>query len=450
MIEELKKLAEKAENVRFEEKENESHRIKYALVLPFIRALGYDIFDPEEVEPGFEVIGDDRSETVKLDYVICPAEKARILVMMARPLEEGSMASPEKLRKAFSSSGARVAMYTDGIRYRFFSDLDEKGQMDQMPYLTMDLRKLKDPADQKKLIEELRWLSKGEFDIKKVGQKVFKKRLYDKVSRYLSRQTQKADPEFIRFIYRQVYDKPLNEEEQEIFKKVVRDVARKCMKSTEHEGRSTSGPEKEREDIEETGVGQPKVESEGMKEDQTIREVPGNRESSKGSGYDKQQAEREERSRKESVQKQDARNTSGKDVLDRDRIRRQRRLTGTNLEENSSTVRNGEEPRFKYIEGQGKSRKDGGYEVFSEIINNVTHPERFKIQDRDGKLILFAQKEKDMDRSGQPLACLYYRDSDNLTLVLYDASNEEYKIPLKNLQEIYDFSDQIEFVAEKS
>ena len=52
---------------------------KTALVMPFIQALGYDVFNPGEVIPEFSAdVGTKKGE--KVDYAICKDGKVTILV----------------------------------------------------------------------------------------------------------------------------------------------------------------------------------------------------------------------------------------------------------------------------------------------------------------------------------------------------------------------------------
>src|SRR3982751_1338058 len=52
---------------------------KNALVMPFLRALGYDVFNPGEVVPEFTCdVGTKKGE--KVDYAVCQDGKISILV----------------------------------------------------------------------------------------------------------------------------------------------------------------------------------------------------------------------------------------------------------------------------------------------------------------------------------------------------------------------------------
>ena len=91
---------------------------KNAFVMPFIQALGYNVFDPTEVVPEFTAdIGTKKNE--KVDYAIMQDGKPIILleVKSARSNLNGEHAS--QLFRYFSVTEARIGILTNGLQYRF-------------------------------------------------------------------------------------------------------------------------------------------------------------------------------------------------------------------------------------------------------------------------------------------------------------------------------------------
>ena len=77
MYEKLSALADRLDTVREQVLTEEA--AKTALVLPFIRELGYDIFNPTEVIPEFVAdVGIKKGE--KVDYAICVNGSPNILI----------------------------------------------------------------------------------------------------------------------------------------------------------------------------------------------------------------------------------------------------------------------------------------------------------------------------------------------------------------------------------
>ena len=94
---------------------------KNALVLPFINALGYDIFDPTEVIPEFTAdVGIKKGE--KVDYALIKEGKIIMLFECKHCGADLNTSHASQLYRYFSVTEARIAVLTNGVEYRFFSD----------------------------------------------------------------------------------------------------------------------------------------------------------------------------------------------------------------------------------------------------------------------------------------------------------------------------------------
>ncbi len=144
MFERLTTLAERLDQVRSNELTEEA--TKTAMVLPFIRELGYDIFNPSEVIPEFTAdVGIKKGE--KVDYAIFK-DGSPIILFECKPCGAKLESYSSQLYRYFSVTKARIAILTDGVRYQFFSDLIEPNKLDTKPFLTLNLDRLsKDSAD---------------------------------------------------------------------------------------------------------------------------------------------------------------------------------------------------------------------------------------------------------------------------------------------------------------
>ena len=106
---------------------------KTSLILPFIQMLGYDIFDPTEVVPEFTAdIGIKRGE--KVDYAIMQRGKPAILIECKKYGSNLAEDAVSQLVRYFGVTSAHFGILTDGISYRFFSDLDQPNVMDPKPF----------------------------------------------------------------------------------------------------------------------------------------------------------------------------------------------------------------------------------------------------------------------------------------------------------------------------
>ena len=110
-----------------------------ALVNPFLRALGYDPGNPKEVYPqypsGFPGVND------KVDYAILRGGKPSIIIECKRVKSQLDN-HVKQLSDYFHYSEATFGVLTDGVEYRFYSDLGKTNVMDTQPFLTVDLLSL--------------------------------------------------------------------------------------------------------------------------------------------------------------------------------------------------------------------------------------------------------------------------------------------------------------------
>lgn len=120
---------------------------KTALVLPFLQALGYDVFNPGEVIPEYTAdVGIKKGE--KVDYAICSDGKLNILIECKPSTVELDLKHASQLFRYFSVTDARVAILTNGVVYQFYSDTEQPNKMDEKPFyaFSMDAIKRTDPA----------------------------------------------------------------------------------------------------------------------------------------------------------------------------------------------------------------------------------------------------------------------------------------------------------------
>ena len=87
---------------------------KNAFILPFISALGYDVFDPCEVVPEFTAdVGIKKGE--KADYAIFHDGKVIVLLECKKCGTDLSSCHASQLYRYFSVTEARIAILCDGI-----------------------------------------------------------------------------------------------------------------------------------------------------------------------------------------------------------------------------------------------------------------------------------------------------------------------------------------------
>lgn len=127
---------------------------KTSLVLPFLRVLGYDFTNPLEVNPEYDAdFGTKKHE--KIDYAILKDGEPIIFMeckSVNADLDDRKCCS--QLYRYFSVSNAKIGILTNGIEYRFYSDVKSKNKMDQIPFLSVNLEVL--TSDQTEALKKFR------------------------------------------------------------------------------------------------------------------------------------------------------------------------------------------------------------------------------------------------------------------------------------------------------
>jgi hypothetical protein len=136
--------------------------VKTAVVLPFFGALGYDVFDPNEVIPEFtcDAVG---KKGEKVDYAVRVEGRIRLLVECKPITTHLDKVHLAQLYRYFSVTDAKFAMLTNGRTFNFYTDLAEPNKLDTIPFLTFDLSEM-----QGQVLAELRKFAKDEFNIEAI------------------------------------------------------------------------------------------------------------------------------------------------------------------------------------------------------------------------------------------------------------------------------------------
>lgn len=178
---------------------NTEEAAKTALVLPFINALGYNVFDPREVVPEFTAdVGIKRGE--KVDYAIMLGGKPIMLFECKGSNVDLSRAHASQLYRYFSVTSARIGVLTNGLVYQFFSDLEQPNRMDDKPFLEFDLLNV-----QEALLPELNRLTKGGYDPDSIAATAGELKYTKEITRMLTEQLTTPDEELVRLLAGRVY-----------------------------------------------------------------------------------------------------------------------------------------------------------------------------------------------------------------------------------------------------
>lgn len=197
LIDQMQAIATKIERQRDHIQTEEA--TKNAFVLPFISALGYDVFDPTEVVPEFTAdVGIKKGE--KVDYAVFKDGQLALLFECKSCTTHLDDTHASQLFRYFSVTEARIAVLTNGVVYRFFSDLDNANQMDSRPFLEIDLQDL-----QESLIAELKRLAKVSFNLEDMLSTASHLKYMREIRLLLEDQLREPSEDCVRFITSQVY-----------------------------------------------------------------------------------------------------------------------------------------------------------------------------------------------------------------------------------------------------
>jgi hypothetical protein len=132
---------------------------KNAMIMPFIQCLGYNVFDPHEVTP--ELVADiGLKKGEKVDYAILRDGKPIILFECKKSGGDLNLSHAGQLFRYFHVTEARFGVLTNGLAYRFFTDLEHANKMDETPFFEFNILDFKDRD-----VAELKKFAKSSFDV---------------------------------------------------------------------------------------------------------------------------------------------------------------------------------------------------------------------------------------------------------------------------------------------
>lgn len=135
---------------------------KNAMVMPFIQILGYNPFDPLEVTPELVAdVGTKKGE--KVDYAILKDGKPIIIFECKKAGADLNIVHASQLFRYFHVTEARFGILTNGLVYRFFTDIEQPNKMDEKPFFEFNILEFKDRD-----IEELKKFAKAAYDLDQI------------------------------------------------------------------------------------------------------------------------------------------------------------------------------------------------------------------------------------------------------------------------------------------
>lgn len=188
---------------------------KMSMIVPFFQLLGYDVFNPTEFCPEYTAdVGIKKGE--KVDYAIiindCPA-----ILIECKACNETLTKHSSQLFRYFGTSAAKFGILTNGLIYKFYTDLDEANKMDLTPFLEFDLENIKES-----LIPSLRKFCKAEFDKDSIFSIASELKYTNLIKDLLGTELENPSDEFTKLILTSIYDGQKSQKVIEKFKPIIK------------------------------------------------------------------------------------------------------------------------------------------------------------------------------------------------------------------------------------
>jgi hypothetical protein len=209
----LKQLSARAEKLKDQISTEEA--TKMSLIIPFFQALGYDVFNPHEFAPEFTAdVGIKKGE--KVDYAIMQDGQPVILIE-AKSCNAALDKHDSQLFRYFATTSAKFGILTNGLIFKFYTDLDESNKMDLSPFLEFDILNVKD-----NLVPEIKKFHKDIFDVDSISSAASELKYSKLIKSYFSEQLSNPADDFVKLITAHAYEGVKTQSVLERFKPLIK------------------------------------------------------------------------------------------------------------------------------------------------------------------------------------------------------------------------------------
>ena len=193
----VKQFADRVEKLKGSLQTEEA--TKNALVMPFLQMMGYDVFNPLEVVPEYTCdVGTKKGE--KVDYAIMK-DDLPVMLIECKHWKEDLNLHDNQLLRYFAVSNAKFGILTNGIIYRFYTDLEKPNKMDEKPFLEVDFADFKTAQT-----DELKKFHKAYFDLENILSSASELKYMNELKSIIISEFASPSPEFVKILAKQVYD----------------------------------------------------------------------------------------------------------------------------------------------------------------------------------------------------------------------------------------------------
>ena len=193
----IKMLGDRVEKLKAQV--NTEEATKNAFIMPFIKELGYDVFNPFEVTP--ELVADiGIKQGEKIDYAIMQNGDPIILIECKHHAAPLNVNNASQLFRYFHTTKAKFSILTNGIEYKFYTDLVEANKMDEKPFFSFNITDIKDNQ-----IEELKKFHKAYYDFDNIVNTASDLKHTSELKKLIHAEFTNPGADFVKHFARQVY-----------------------------------------------------------------------------------------------------------------------------------------------------------------------------------------------------------------------------------------------------
>ena len=246
---------------------------KTAFVLPFLQALGYDVFNPSEVIP--ELTADHGvKKGEKVDYAIKLDDKI-VMLIECKPIGANLEAKHAgQLFRYFSVTESRFGVLTDGVRYLFYSDLEKDNCMDDRPFFEFNLFQFGENE-----VDELKKFNKASFNLETIISTASNLKYHKALISEIRSEFESPSEEMVKLLTNRVhggrFTAQIKDQFTELTHKAMKDYVRERVNERLKSALDTDNPEKQTEsnEITQEPVIDTKVDNDGI--ETTAEELEG-------------------------------------------------------------------------------------------------------------------------------------------------------------------------------
>lgn len=212
-IDKVKQFSKRVETIKNSIQTEEA--TKTSIIMPFFSMLEYDVFNPLEFTPEFVAdVGIKKGE--KVDYAIV-IDNEPVILIEVKSINKNLERHDSQLFRYFGTTKAKFAILTNGIIYRFYTDIDEINKMDKEPFFEINILKIKDSE-----INELKKFIKSNFNLNNMLDNAYLLKYERKFKSIISEQIQEPSDEFIKLFLQLTYSGPKTQTVIEKFRPILK------------------------------------------------------------------------------------------------------------------------------------------------------------------------------------------------------------------------------------